>query len=189
MAIEASSYSKDLLESLLRLPGLLILRKCIWTGFSRTATLILLQTSGLVGRCAIFSTISISSGRTKPKTVYAFRHSLWLAKLIKNSGPEPTHAIEPLFMVGHASVGISLNIVPWASSVPWTSANGGPNEAYKVHEILLNQTFKDLQNIKCMQLLIKLTYVWHKRLKLFASRFSNCTNQNQKQKYIQKNRN
>ena len=111
----------------------LILWICKVTGFSKTETLMLLQTSGLVGSCAIFSTSSISSGRTEPKTVYAFFHSLWLAKLIKNSGPEPTHATDPLLIVGQASVGISLKIVPRASSVPWISAKGGPNGAYIDH--------------------------------------------------------
>lgn len=99
------------------------------TGFSNTETLMLLQTSSLVGSCEIFSAISMSSGRTEPKTVYAFFHSTWLARLIKNSGPEPIHAIDPLRMIGQTSVGISLKMVPWASSVPCISAKGGPNGA------------------------------------------------------------
>lgn len=89
----------------------------------------LLQTSSLVGSCEIFSAISMSSGRTEPKTVYAFFHSTWLARLIKNSGPVPTHAIDPLLMAGQNSFGISLKMVPWASSVPCISAKGGPNGA------------------------------------------------------------
>lgn len=97
------------------------------TGFSKTETVTLLQTSCLVGSREIFSATSMSSARTEPKTVYAFFHSTWLAKLMKNSGPEPTHAIDPLLMVGQNSVGTSLKMVPWASSVPCISPKGGPN--------------------------------------------------------------
>jgi hypothetical protein len=50
--------------------------------------------------------------------VYAFFHSWWFARLMKNSGPEPIHATEPLLMIGQASVGIFLNVVPRGSSVP-----------------------------------------------------------------------
>lgn len=95
-------------------------------GFSKTDTLTLLQTSCLVGSRAILSAISISSGRTIPKTVYTFFHSLWLAKLMKNSGPEPTHATDPLLMVEQTSNGISLNVILCVSSDPWIKANGGP---------------------------------------------------------------
>lgn len=49
---------------------------------------------------------------------------------MKNSGPEPTHATDPLLMVGQYSFGISLNVEPIDSNVPWISAKGGPNEAY-----------------------------------------------------------
>lgn len=117
---------------LFRFPCLVLsLRTSKGTGFSKTETLILFQTSDLVGSWAIFSAISMSSGRTEPKTVYAFFHSWWLARLMKNSGPEPTQATEPLLMYGHSSVGIFLNDVPWASSVPWIIAKGGPKGAWK----------------------------------------------------------
>lgn len=76
----------------------------------------------------------MSSGRTEPKTVYAFFHSWWFARLIKNSGPEPIQATEPLLIVGQTSVGIFLNGLPMASNVPWTSANGGPYEAYDIEK-------------------------------------------------------
>lgn len=110
-----------------------ILRKNKGTGFSKTDTLILFQTSAVVGSWAIFSAMFMSSGRTEAKTVYSFFHSSWFARLIKNSGPEPIHATEPLLMVGQTSVGIFLNITPWASSVPWTSAKGGPKGAWQIH--------------------------------------------------------
>jgi hypothetical protein len=84
----------------------------------------------LVGSCVIFSAISMSSGRTKPNTVYAFFHSKWLARLIKKPGPEPTQATDPLLMLWLPSLGISLNIIPWASSDPCISAKGGPKGAY-----------------------------------------------------------
>lgn len=108
----------------------LILRNIKGTYFSRTVTLMLFQTSDLVGSWAIFSAIFISSGRTEPNTVYAFFHSWWLARLIKNSGPEPTQATEPLLIVGQTSFGIFLNVVPWASNVPWIKAKGGPYGAW-----------------------------------------------------------
>lgn len=95
-------------------------------GFSKTETFMLCQTSDFVGSCAIFSTISMSSGRTEPNTVYAPRHSSWLARLIKNSGPEPTQATDPLLIVGQSSFGFFLNMVPCASRVPWIRAKGGP---------------------------------------------------------------
>lgn len=69
----------------------------------------LFQTSGLVGSRAIFSAISMSSGRIEPNTVYTLFHSWWFARLMKNSGPEPTHATEPRFMYGQTSTGIFLN--------------------------------------------------------------------------------
>lgn len=90
----------------------------------------LLHKSGLVGSCAIFSATFMSSGRTKPKTVYEFFHSLWFAKLMKNSGPEPNHATDPLVIRGQSSLAILSNIIPCASSVPWIRAKGGPNDAY-----------------------------------------------------------
>lgn len=100
-------------------------------GFSKTETFMLCQFSDFVGSCAIFSTNSMSSGRTEPNTVYAFRHSSWLARLIKNSGPEPTQAIDPLLMAGQSSHGFFLNMTPCASRVPWIRAKGGPYGAYK----------------------------------------------------------
>lgn len=72
----------------------------------------------------------MSSDRTEPKTVYGFLHSSWSARLMKNSGPEPTHATDPLLMVGQYSFGISLNIDPGDSNVPWISAKGGPYGVY-----------------------------------------------------------
>lgn len=115
------------------------------TGFSRTETLMLLHMFALVGSRAIFSATSMSSGRTKPNTVYAFFHSLWFAKLMKNSGPEPTHATDPLVIRGQSSLGILLNIIPCASSVPWISAKGGPNEAYTDIQLKkVNNNYSDL---------------------------------------------
>jgi hypothetical protein len=88
------------------------------TGSSSTDTVTLAHTSGFDGRLEIFSAISISSGRTKPKTVYDLFHSWWSARLTKNSGPCPTHATEPRFILGQASLGISLKTIPSASNVP-----------------------------------------------------------------------
>lgn len=104
------------------------------TGFSNIVTFIPFQTSDFVGSSAIFSAIPMSSGRTEPKTVYEFFHSWWFARLIKNSGPEPTHATEPLLIKGHTSLGISLKVVPWASSVPWINPNGGPKGAWEIYK-------------------------------------------------------
>lgn len=106
------------------------LRSCIGTGSFKAETVMLLQTSVLVGSWDIFSKTAISSDRTYPNTVYLFSHSLWLARLMKNSGPEPTQATDPLLMEGQDSFGISLNVDPSALSVPWISAKGGPKEAY-----------------------------------------------------------
>lgn len=103
------------------------------TGSSSTDTVTLAHTSSFDERPEIFSAISISSGRTKPKTVYDPFHSWWLARLMKNSGPSPTHAIEPRFILGQASFGISLKTIPSASNVPWINAYGGPKEAYAIH--------------------------------------------------------
>lgn len=115
----------------------LILRNINGTGFSNTDTLILFQTSEVVGSWAIFSAMFISSGRTEAKTVYSFFHSSWFARLMKNSGPEPIHATEPLLKVGQTSVGNFLNVAPWASNVPWTSAKGGPKGAWEIHRRML----------------------------------------------------
>lgn len=104
------------------------------TGSCNTDTLTLFQTSGFVRRWAIFSAIFMSSGSTEPKTVYEFFHSSWFARLMKNSGPEPIHATEPLLMVGQSSVGIFLNLVPTVSRVPWINANGGPNIALEIQK-------------------------------------------------------
>ena len=124
---------------MLRSPLLfLILRINKETGSSKTVTLILFQTSDLVGSWAIFSAISMSSGRTEPNTVYACFHSWWFARLMKNSGPEPIHATEPLLIIGHSSVGIFLNIIPWGSSVPWISPKGGPKGAWEIHKTRLS---------------------------------------------------
>lgn len=125
-------------------------------GFSKTETFMLYQTSDIVGSSAIFSTIFMSSGRTEPNTVYGVRHSSWLAKLIKNSGPEPTQATEPLLMVAHSSLGILLNMIPWALRVPWITPNGGPYGAYKAHTTpCFNQSF--LGNIPIF--LLRLTLI------------------------------
>jgi len=81
-------------------------------------TLTFFQTSDFVGSIEILSAMCISSGRTEPKTVL---HYQWLARLIKNSGPEPTQATGPLLIVGQSSIGIFLNMdpsPPWASNVP-----------------------------------------------------------------------
>lgn len=111
---------------------LLILLSKIGTGFSNTDTWTLFQTSDKVGSVAIFSATSMSSGRTEPKTVYSCFHSEWSAKLIKNSGPEPIKATEPLLKMGQSSMGSLLNGVPCASNVPWINANGGPKPACKI---------------------------------------------------------
>lgn len=111
------------------------------TGFFKTVTLILFQTSGVVGSWAIFSTISMSSGRTEPNTVYAFFHSWWFARLMKNSGPEPIQATEPLLIIGHTSVGILLNVIPWGSSFPWINAKGGPKGAWESHKTRLSYNY------------------------------------------------
>lgn len=127
-----------------------ILRNRRGTGFSRIDTIMLLQTSRWVGSWEIFSKIAISSDRTEPNTAYSFFHSLWLARLIKNSGPEPSHVIDPLLMPGHNSFGISLNIVPWASNVPWIRAKGGPNKAYinnKIHRHIILRSANQENNI------------------------------------------
>ena len=117
---ENNEMTRDLCVTfVLRSPRLFfILRMIKGTGFCKTDTLMLFQTSDLVGSCAIFSAISMSSGRTEPNTVYEFFHSSWFARLIKNSGPEPIQATDPLLMVGQASVRIFLNGVPWASRIP-----------------------------------------------------------------------
>ena len=81
-------------------------------------TLMLFQTSGLEGSCAILLAISMSSGRIEPNTLYAFFHSRWFARLMKNYGLEPIHAIESLLMIWLVYVGIFLNVVPRGSSVP-----------------------------------------------------------------------
>lgn len=52
---------------------------------------------------------------------------------MKNSGPEPIHATDPLLILGHASICILLNVTPWASIVPWINAKGGPKGAYMVN--------------------------------------------------------
>lgn len=100
------------------------------TGFSNTETSMLLHRSDLVGSWAIFSAMTMSSDKTEPKTVYVLCHSSWLARLMKNSGPDPTHATDPLLIDRHASIGTFLNGTPSASSVPWIRAYGGPNEAW-----------------------------------------------------------
>jgi len=110
------------------------------TGFFKTVTLTLFQTSGKVGSVAIFSATCMSSGRTEPKTVYSCFHSEWSAKLIKNSGPGPIKATEPLRKIGQSSTGSLLNGVPCASNVPWINANGGPKPACKIGTRLLSST-------------------------------------------------
>ena len=118
----------------------LILLSTKGTGFFKTVTLTLFQTSGKVGSVAIFSATFMSSGRTEPKTVYSCFHSEWSAKLIKNSGPGPIKATEPLLRIGQSSTGSLLNGVPCASNVPWINANGGPKPACKIRTHLLSST-------------------------------------------------
>lgn len=139
----------------------LILRNLKGMGFSKTDTLTLLQTSCLVGSRAILSAISISSGRTKPKTVYTFFHSLWLAKLMKNSGPEPTHATDPLLMVEQTSNGISLNAILCVSSDPWIKANGGPypRGAYQVNSVSVTTIMMIFE--WCVSLMSKKPYIFN----------------------------
>lgn len=62
--------------------------------------------------------MAMSSGRTEPKTVYSFFHSSWFARLMKNSGPDPIQATDPLLMDKQASVGILGIDASWAARVP-----------------------------------------------------------------------
>lgn len=49
---------------------------------------------------------------------------------MKKAGPEPIQATEPLLIVGQTSMGISLNVVPCASTVPCINPKGGPKAAW-----------------------------------------------------------
>jgi hypothetical protein len=99
--------------------------------------LMLFQTFGLEGSCAILSTIFMSSGRIEPNTMYAFFHSWWFARLMKNYGSGPIHATEPLLMIGQAYVGIFLNVVPGVPVFLELVQKEGQNESEKFTKVEL----------------------------------------------------
>ena len=84
------------------------------------------QKAVVAGSNVRLSTRGMSASTTVAKTVCLRGHSEWSARLIKKSGPSPTQPTMPLRMAGVYSLGIPLKETCCTSSVPCTTAYGGP---------------------------------------------------------------